>query len=55
MSTIAFRASLVREIEQSMERIHFFPDGHYLADRAYQDGQLDAYAHVLQLIKDEDL
>ena len=49
MSTHAFKALLVREIEQSMMRL----DEHSGADPWYLEGQLDAYAHVLQLIKDD--
>lgn len=54
MSNIAFRASLVREIEQTMEQVSLFQT---VSDEewGYQDGRLDSYAHVLMLLKDEDL
>jgi hypothetical protein len=55
MSTFAYRAALVREIEQSMLTIHRFPTGYDEEERGYQDGMLDAYAHILMLLKDEDL
>lgn len=55
MSNIAFRASLVREIEQTMKRIDQFPGGLIEGERDFQEGQLDAYAHVLLFLKDEDL
>jgi hypothetical protein len=48
MGTVAYRAALVREIRQAMERIHPHPGG----SRNYQDGQLDAYAHILTLVDD---
>lgn len=51
MSTVAYRASLVREINQAMKQIHmsqFVEDGNV----DYQDGKLDAYAHILTLISD---
>lgn len=54
MSTIAFRAALIREIEQVMQRA----DAIDRMDRSHDiflRGQSDAYAHVLQLIKDDDL
>lgn len=54
MSTIAFRATLVREIEQAMKRVdEFAPKSH--EEEFYTDGKLDAYAHVLMLVKDEDI
>lgn len=46
MSTVAYRAALVREIEQAMKRI-IAGSGY-----SYQDGQLDAYAHMLTIIAD---
>lgn len=62
MSTIAYRAALVREIENSMKRLaDSIPDNAGLSPTAqrtidlYRDGKLDAYAHVLLLLKDEDL
>jgi len=69
MSTVAFRAALVREIEQTMIRLAAPPFRSVGVDEnpmnlmrlptewsaGYKDGQLDAYAHVLQLIKDDDL
>ena len=53
MSTFAYRAGLIRQIERTMKRLHFFPptDDH---DGRYQEGQLDAYADVLMLLKGED-
>lgn len=53
MSTFAYRAALVREIEQAMKRIQTCYDSD--RDRqwvAYDDGQLDAYAHILSLVSD---
>lgn len=55
MSTVAYRAALVREIEQSMKRIHDNNPGFMLDGYGRADGQLDAYAHILLLLKDEDL
>lgn len=55
MSTIALRVALVREIEQSMRRIDHWPEGFEEGTGTYQDGQLDAYSHMLMLLKDEDL
>ena len=55
MSTIAFRGTLVREIEQVMKCIDVdvIPlDGY---DEGFVAGKLDAYAHILLLLKDEDL
>ena len=54
MSTVAYRAALVREIEQSMKQVSLFPT---VSDEegGYQEGRLDAYAHVLMLLKDVDL
>jgi hypothetical protein len=51
-STVAFRAALVREIEQSMKRIDQFPGGFEDGEKEFQDGQLDAYAHILSLVSD---
>lgn len=55
MSTFAFKASLIREIEQAMQRIQRYPLGFMDGEVDFQDGQLDAYAHILMLLKDEDL
>lgn len=52
MSTIAFRALLVREIEQTMQRRIPPPEGAWDIDTGYYDGAMDAYAHVLTLIGD---
>lgn len=52
MSTVAYRASLVREIEQAMKRITCHPETISLERMAYDEGQLDAYAHMLTLISD---
>jgi len=54
MSTVAYRAALIREIEQTMKQVELFPA---VTDEegGYQEGRLDAYAHVLMLLKDEDL
>lgn len=52
MSTVAYRVSLVRKIEQAMKRIDQFPGGFEDGERDFQEGQLDAYAHVLTLISD---
>jgi hypothetical protein len=51
MSTFAFKAILIREIEQAMKRIE---TGHVTdaMDVYFQEGQLDAYAHMLTLISD---
>lgn len=53
MSTVAYRAALVREIIESMKRID--PGQYDTVADAYAEGRLDAYAHVLQLVGDEDL
>lgn len=51
MSTVAYRAALVREVEQTMKRV-----GSLRADNDYEAGwtagRLDAYAHVLALVSD---
>jgi hypothetical protein len=52
MSTVAFRASLVREIEQAMQRADEIERMDHSHD-AFLTGQVDAYAHILMLIKDE--
>lgn len=54
-TTVAYRAALVREIEQAMKRIDQFPGGFEDGERDFQEGQLDAYGHLLSLIKDNDL
>lgn len=38
-----------------MKRINQFPGGFEDGERDFQDGQLNAYAHVLLFLKDEDL
>ncbi len=54
MSTTAYRASLVREIEQAMKRAEdnayddLINDGH----SDFLDGQTEAYAHILCLVGD---
>lgn len=53
MSTIAYRASLVRTIEQAMKRVDCaekFP--HDVRYQNFLQGKLDAYAHILSLIDD---
>lgn len=54
-TTISYRAGLIRKIEENMKRVDRsageFEDG----ERDFQEGQLDAYAHVLLLLKDESL
>ncbi len=54
-STVAFRAALVREIEQTMNRRIHPPEGAFDEDLGYYNGSMDAYAHILLLIKDDDL
>lgn len=49
MSTVAYRAALVREIEQTMRRLEVWSEGDFT------DGQLDAYANILQLLRGDDL
>lgn len=55
MSTQAFKAILIREINQAMDRI----DPEYSHDdrvhTAWSEGQLEAYAHILSLIQEPDL
>lgn len=54
MTSVALRAMLIREIEQAMQRIEV--GGPRLNfDPQYLSGMTDAYAHILTLIKDEDL
>lgn len=51
MSTVAYRAALVREIEQIMKRVqsqHWYSD----YEGGMQDGKLDAYAHILSIVSD---
>lgn len=50
MSTVSYRAALVREIEQAMRRVDVLQNNEY--GQGLVDGQLDAYAHVLTLISD---
>lgn len=52
MSTIALRAVLVREIENAMKRVNDYPAGPDGCE--FQSGQLDAYAHILMLLKDDE-
>lgn len=53
MSTVAYRASLIREIQQAMRDIQTLrPSGRNLYARARDAGELDAYAHMLTLISD---
>lgn len=49
MSTVSYRAALVREIEQAMKRIGA------MFGTSFHDGQLDAYTSILQLVKNEAL
>jgi hypothetical protein len=56
MSTVAYRAALIREIKQAMKRV----DISLVTNDAYYEGlvagKLDAYAHILSLVDDlEDL
>lgn len=55
MSTVAYRAALVREIEQAMKGIQDLPVGQNLYARSRNEGRAEAYAHILLLLKDEDL
>jgi ABC-type transport system involved in Fe-S cluster assembly fused permease/ATPase subunit len=57
MSTDAFRATLVREIKQAMDRAqeNAYDDLINYGTSDYLDGQMEAYAHILTLIMDEDL
>ena len=51
MSTVAYRASLVREIEQAMKRLDISDDGgEGSLNVYYDDGQRAAYAHILTIV-----
>jgi hypothetical protein len=50
MSTVAYRAALVRKIEQSIRRNNTLHDNP--VDQARHDGRVEAYSHLLCLVGD---
>ncbi len=54
MSTAAFRAALIREVEQTMQSIDESPSPGDYYTIAHRDGRMYAYAHILLLLKDEN-